>query len=267
MKIVDAILEVFERENNKSLDYNEIYSKIDKSIFSDNKYGERGKRSIIYRALSGNNDIFSADKNSRPKKFYIVPSNRRYRKTVEGKYNFGESFLYLKDDIYKEISFPLEDDFENEVKNNYKLIFGKDSYYYDIKKKIGRRICDGLVFDKASNKVIIVENEIFIHDLWAHIVPQIIDFFNEMKEERNKNTLKYDVLWNKSHKIKIYEAIDRGNYDIAVVIDKIEFETKKVLYNIRELTRRFNGGNGVHIYFKEFKTYSNERNEKVYLVQ
>lgn len=268
MKIVDAILEVFEREDNKCLDYNEIYDKIDKSIFSKNKRGERGERSIVYRALSGNNDLFSVDINTKPRKFYLVPEIKRYKKlqSLQRKRYLGSSSIYYNNEMYNEVIFSSEEDFEEEVKNNYKLIFGSGSYYYDIKKKIGKRICDAFVFDKDLGKIIIVENEIFTHDLWMHIVPQIIDFFIEMKEEKNRNAIKYEVAWNQRHKLKIFEAIDKGNYDIVVVMDKIEFETKKVINNIAQLVKMFNSNNS-SIIFKEFKTYINVESDKIHLVE
>jgi hypothetical protein len=42
-----------------------------------------------------------------------------------------------------------ENDFETEVISNYKMIFDINSIYIDIKKKLGKKIYDGFVFDKS----------------------------------------------------------------------------------------------------------------------
>lgn len=77
------------------------------------------------------------------------------------------------------------------------MIFGPDAAYYDIKKKIGKRICDAIVFNPKTKRLYVVENELFIHDLYGHIIPQIIEFFNGMRDEETKNNLKFNVAWDK----------------------------------------------------------------------
>ncbi len=61
----------------------------------------------------------------------------------------------------------------------------------------------------------------------GHIIPQIIDFFNAMKNDDVKMKVKYDIKWPEDLKLKIIEAIDKENYEIVVIIDKIDFKIKK----------------------------------------
>ena len=52
--------------------------------------------------------------------------------------------------IYGPLEYDLEKDFEAEIVNNSKEIFGPDSLYIDVKKKIGKAFCvDGKVDDNG----------------------------------------------------------------------------------------------------------------------
>ncbi|MCG8570528.1 MAG: hypothetical protein MJB14_10350 [Spirochaetes bacterium] len=266
MRLIDEIVNVYEKKGNEWLDYNEIYEQMDKSLFSKNKHGERGKRNIVYRILLSYENLFDIDDKYRPKKFRLSSTKSQNEVNTEKKYSTGESKIRVDRIQYNEIEFSIESDFEEEVKSNYQFIFGENSYYYDIKKKIGNRICDAIVFDEELNKVIIVENELFIHDLWGHIIPQIIDFFTAMLDDKIKMNLKYNVKWNDNHKLPIIEAIDRQKFDIMVIIDKINFEIKKARRDINQLIGHFVQNQEIKIYFKEYRVYINDSAEKVYFI-
>lgn len=267
MTILQEIIKVFRKENNAWLDYNEIYDLMDKSCFGPNKYGERGKRNIVYRLILGN-DLFDVDENSRPKKFRLssIAIEEKDIDEIENVISTGETKIFINNTVFEEIKFSYEKDYEREIVDNFKLIFGKDAVYYDIKKKVGDRICDGIVFNRKNKKVYIVEAELFTHGLWEHIVPQIIEFFNGMKEEKTKHRLKYDVDWKEQDKLAIIEAIDNQNYDIMVIIDKITFEIKSVQKSISELIKNFVKNKKVDILFKEFNVFINEEQNKIFRI-
>lgn len=266
--LIQEIINVFKKQGNRWMDYNEIYNFMDKSLFGPNKYGERGKKNIVYRLILGN-EIFDEDPNFRPKKFKLKSHILQQKDVdeIERVYSTGDVKIFTNSTQFEEVKFSHEDEFETEVKNNYKLIFGSDAVYYDIKTKIGKRICDAIVFNPQTKKVYVVENELFIHDLYGHIVPQIIDFFNGMKDEKTKQNLKYEVSWEKDHKLPIIESIDRGNYDIIVIIDRITFKIEDVQRNIRELLKHFVENTNVDIIFKEFNVFIDENKNKIFRIK
>lgn len=271
MTQIESIIKVFTDNSNPWLDYNEIYEKMDQSLFGKNKNGVQGKKNIVYRQIIGKIDLFDVDENFRPKKFRLKSSDGKVDDSYikkQIKYSFGDSKLFIDNQEYKIVEYEKEEQLEREVVENYKLIFGNNSIYFDVKKKLGPRICDGFVFDKDLNRFIVVENELCIHDLWGHIIPQIIDFFNALKDDTVKTKLKYDVEWNlsPSDQVSMIKAIDKMNFDIVVVIDKITFDISEQKKAISQLCAHFNGNADININFKEFKTFQNESGKKVYLV-
>jgi len=84
---------------------------------------------------------------------------------------------------YSLFDFESEAEFEKAVIENQKYLFGKDSVYVDVKKKIGRDnhkgIPDAFLFDFYDIKkpqLYIVENEIASHDVYSNITEQIARF-------------------------------------------------------------------------------------------
>ncbi|QSO49187.1 hypothetical protein [Alicyclobacillus mengziensis] len=265
MRTIDAVVGVFQGSGNAWLNYNEIYEQMDKSVFGQNKFGERGKRNIVYRILLGYQDMFEVDESARPKKFRLATltaDNSQTEVELTKKYSMGEATVFFNGEAFHEAVFGLERDFEEAVKENHALIFGEQSYYYDVRKRIGKRICDAFVFDKEVGKLIVVENEIATHDLWGHIIPQIIEFFNGMRDDQTKQALKYDVEWNADDKLSIIEAIDKEQYEIVVVIDALTFDAKKARKDINELIKHFVRNKSISIHFREFKMFSSDKDQR-----
>jgi hypothetical protein len=271
MSILSSIIEIFEKNDNYWLDYSEIYEQLDQNLFGPNKNGEQGKKNMVSRNIVGNLDLFDVDENFRPKKYKLKTQNGIINPQFinsQIKYTFGDSKIMLDGDEYKILEFSSEDDFEDEVKENYQMIFGSNSIYIDLKKKLGNRICDGFVYDKNLNRLIIVENELCIHDLWGHIIPQIIGFFNAVKTDEVKMKLKYDIDWGvtDSDKLMLIEAIDKCDFDIVVVIDKVIAEMINQQKSISNLVLEFAKNKNIRIYFKELKVFINSKNKKLYQI-
>jgi hypothetical protein len=271
MTILASIIEIFEKNSNTWLDYSEIYSRLNPNLFGPNKNGEQGKKNIVSRHLVGNIDLFDVDENYRPKKYKLKTQDGNINNqfiSTQIKYSHGESRIIHKNCEYKILEFSSEEDFEDEVMENYQMIFGKNSIYIDLKKKLGNRICDGFVYDKNLNRLIIVENELCIHDLWGHIIPQIIGFFNGIKTEETRMKLKYNIDWgiSDSEKLMLIESIDKFEFDIVVVIDKIIPEIINQQKSINNLLSEFAENKNIKIYFKELKVFVNENNEKMYQI-
>jgi hypothetical protein len=271
MSILSSIIEIFEKNNNNWLDYSEIYLKLNPDLFGPNKNGEQGKKNMVSRHLVGNTDLFDVDENFRPKKYKLKTQNGNINVqfiNTQIKYTYGDSKIINNNNEYIILEFSSEEDFEDEVMENYKMIFGDNSIYIDLKKKLGNRICDGFVYDKNLNRLIIVENELCIHDLWSHIIPQIIGFFNAIRTEDVKMKLKYNVDWgiNDSEKLMLIESIDKSDFDIVVVIDKMTPEIINQQRSINNLISEFAKNKSIKIYFKEFKVFINNFNEKIYQI-
>jgi hypothetical protein len=91
--------------------------------------------------------------------------------------------IILNNKEYSLYDFDNETDFEKAVIENQKYLFGKDSIYVDVKRRIGRDnhrdIPDAFLIDFYDTKkpqLYIVENEIASHDVYAHISEQIVRF-------------------------------------------------------------------------------------------
>ena len=91
--------------------------------------------------------------------------------------------IILGNKEYSLYDFDNEPEFEKAVIENQKYLFGKDSVYVDVKKRIGRNqhlgIPDAFLidfYDAKKPQLYIVENEIASHDVYAHISEQLARF-------------------------------------------------------------------------------------------
>ena len=85
-----------------------------------------------------------------------------------------------------------EKEFEKDVVNNSKKIFGDNTIYINVKRKIGNSIIsipDGYLIDLTfsnSPKLYMIENELSIHDPYKHIGQQLLKFSISYKESGRK---------------------------------------------------------------------------------
>lgn len=91
--------------------------------------------------------------------------------------------IILNNKEYSLFDFDNEAEFEKAVIENKKYLFGKDSVYIDVKRRIGqnnhRGIPDAFLIDFYDTKkpqLYIVENEIATHDVYSNITEQIARF-------------------------------------------------------------------------------------------
>lgn len=105
--------------------------------------------------------------------------------------------VYSKGTRLNRQEFHLEEEFEEEVKNNSKRLFGEKTIYLDTKKKIqsislGGAIPDGILFDLKDPediKFYLVEVELAAHSFYEHIFPQITKFLAFYKNPASENDL------------------------------------------------------------------------------
>lgn len=90
--------------------------------------------------------------------------------------------LISENKTYKYHEYTLEGEFEKVIVDNAKQIFGNNTVYIDIKKKIGDNIVtipDGYLIDFSfaeKPRLYIIENEISTHDPYKHIGSQLLKF-------------------------------------------------------------------------------------------
>jgi predicted transport protein len=98
---------------------------------------------------------------------------------------------------FVESQFKLEDDFEELVRSQSKILFGKDTIFIYTKRKLkgvvlGSTIPDGFLFDLTdleNPEFYLVEIELQKHDFYRHIFPQITKFFGFFRSPSSQNDL------------------------------------------------------------------------------
>jgi predicted transport protein len=91
----------------------------------------------------------------------------------------------LNGEIFEQVIYSIEDDFEQLVAKNAAAIFGDKSIYINAKQRIttstlGRTIPDGFLIDLSDTddpQFYLVEIELQKHGFFSHILPQITKFF------------------------------------------------------------------------------------------
>ena len=121
-----------------------------------------------------------------------------------------------------EVVFDSEKDFEREIFDNYKILFGRNTVLLDAKKEIkgrelGGTIPDGFLFDLSDEKepkFYLIEVELAKHSFYNHIFPQITKFFAFFKnhEQRLELTTKlYEIINSDTHILSELPHIDIEN--------------------------------------------------------
>lgn len=180
-------------------------------------------------------------------------------------------------DIYYLKEYQLEKDFEQDVVANYRHIFGNDTIYIDIKKKIGDNIVtipDGYLLDftfSNTPRLYIIENELSVHDAYKHIGTQLLKFAVSYKQSRlkikqyildylSKSPTNMTFIESKASEMG-YRNIDamlesmiyRDTVDAIVIIDNSSAELESVLSHL-----------SMKIDIIEFKAYENGAGNRLY---
>jgi hypothetical protein len=160
-----------------------------------------------------------------------------------------------------------EEEFEKMVKEHAKEIFGENSEFFDIKKKIKSEsgigsIPDGyLIHFNAEPPWFIVEIELSTHDLYDHIVKQISRFTIGIKnpesrrkivdliyEEIKNDALRYEQIKNRIKSHEIYNFITKlfaKDPSLLIIIDKKTKELEDISDHVLRL----------ETIVREFKTF------------
>jgi len=162
-----------------------------------------------------------------------------------------------------------EKEFHPMVKEHSKEIFGKDSIYFDVKRKLISKSGIGSIPDayvitlSKPYQWYVVENELASHPVYDHIVKQLTKFMNGLKNPKSRS----DILEALDEEIRndkvlrayvektigspeIYRFMSRllsSSPKIVVVIDELNEEVKEACQSLKYDTQ-----------FVEFKTFGRE---------
>jgi hypothetical protein len=185
--------------------------------------------------------------------------------------------IYTNNTFYEKISFNIESDFEKIVTDLSDQIFGPNTIYLNIKKKIKGNnigvIPDGYLIDMTVSddpKLYIIENEIVSHDPFKHIGIQMLKFVTSFDDDRVKvrNLIMTEISSNPvslkrleqgcgdSGSRNIDNYLDKavyGDFKGLVIIDEARSELHKVLQKIN-----------ADISVLELKTYMSSNGDLVY---
>jgi predicted transport protein len=151
-----------------------------------------------------------------------------------------------------------EDEFETDIIQASKALFGEKSVYIDYKRKIsgnnlGSSIPDGFLLDFSNENnpdFYIVEVELAKHDFFKHIFPQITKFFSFFRNNQSRNDLVDKIytivesnsdLKNEISKFckdkEIYKLLKDSiddNQNILLIIDENKPELPEILNTYKE---------------------------------
>jgi len=156
-------------------------------------------------------------------------------------------------EIFEQVVYSRESDFEELVAKNAGTIFGDKAIYIDTKKKVntssfGGTIPDGFLIDLSDREdpqFYLIEIELQKHDFFGHIFPQITKFFAFYRNSKQRQKL-IDTMFKLFRedavlKEKIRETIgsrevykflkdtmDNGQ-NILIVIDEPKAEFKEIM--------------------------------------
>ena len=145
-----------------------------------------------------------------------------------------ESIIVTKDKKYHLYNYMNEEELEKMIVEHSSDIFGKNTYYLNIKKKISSKagfgtIPDGYVLDIEKKKLYIIEVELIKHDLRRHIRNQIIDFIQALSNEKTCDelikTFKKELPLKNIEEKELKSII--SNQSIIILIDDIGDPTKE----------------------------------------
>jgi len=174
-------------------------------------------------------------------------------------------------------AFSRESEFETLVTELSDQIFGENTIYVDIKRRIGRRgiisIPDGYLIDMTvpnEPKLYIIENEIVGHDPFRHIGIQLLRFTISFEDNRNQiRSLLMDAINEDS---AMLERLERGcansdSRNIDNYLDRAVFQDFKGIVLIDEARPELHkvlSKINANISVLELKRYVSDDDEEIY---
>ena len=142
--------------------------------------------------------------------------------------------IMFQNSIYKMFEYENESDFEKQIVEHSKEIFGENSVYIDVKKRISLdniiSIPDGYLIDFSfpqNPRLYILENELVTHDPYKHIGEQLLKFAISYKGSgrKIKSFLLEEINRDMDIKQKINKGFKRADYrNIDAFLEDLIFD-------------------------------------------
>lgn len=184
--------------------------------------------------------------------------------------------IVIENDIFYLKNYQSENELEQYVIANYKHIFGNETIYIDIKKKIGNTIPDGYLLDLSSLKsprLYIIENELDTHDTYKHIGSQLLKFAVSYKQYGRKiKQYILDYLAGTSDYMDFAEskALQMGYRNIDALLESLIFEkpavAKVIIDNSSVELDNVLGQLTMNTDIIEFKTFETKTGKKLHKI-
>lgn len=144
--------------------------------------------------------------------------------------------IVTKNGVYHLYNYQNENDLERMVVEHATEIFGNDTVYFDLKRKISSKsgfgtIPDGYVIDLKQDKLYLIEVEFISHSLKRHVLPQITNFIMALDNEQTVSKLVEEFYKElpKSQKIdkeRLKSIVN--NWGVIIVIDEVGDPMKEI---------------------------------------
>jgi predicted transport protein len=137
--------------------------------------------------------------------------------------------IVTKDGVYQLYKYQNENELERMVVEHAIEIFGKDTVYFDLKRKISSKggfgtIPDGYVIDLKKNKLYLIEVELISHSLKKHVLPQITNFIMALENQSTIDKLVSEFQQGLPSSVEMDEKQLKSivnNWGIIIVIDDV----------------------------------------------
>lgn len=159
--------------------------------------------------------------------------------------------------ILEPCQYNTEREFEQEIIKNKSAIFGEQSMYFPVKKKIGNTVPDGYWLDLTFHtepKLYFIEIELESHDLYGHVAEQLLKFsiafddnkyrlksilMEEIAKDKGKQKLLKNYIQNPRTKFNdetelLYHVIYEMPISIIIIIDEYTEQMERVLSKLND---------------------------------
>lgn len=174
------------------------------------------------------------------------------------------------DDKFQHYSYKSEKELEKIAIQHSKEIFGRNTLYLDIKKRIASLkgisgIPDGFLIDFESDKFYLIEVELSAHEIVSHISNQLIRFKVAMNNADTRVQLAkgiYDKILeekpysSKEIDLKYLEAVINQRFGIFIIIDNVSEQLAEIVNILSQ--------DGTEVIAIPFETYVNSKNGHIY---
>lgn len=174
--------------------------------------------------------------------------------------------VILEGQLYTHHPYASEEELEKLATDHAKELFGKDSRFFNVKRKIVSRsgigsTPDGYLVDLSNDKFFIVEIELSSHDVVSHVMNQLHRFKLAMQNSATRNGLAMFLAGEakgdgKESDVSYLSRIIGGGVGIFIVIDAV---SEKLIEVVEDLER-----DGTDVRAIPFETYANSRNQFIH---